>query len=153
MILYVQLVCSFSHSYLHMDPGLVQFFFCITEQSEFFLVSPMKIKNVGFVVCSSPPPQWKTFVFTDIGCFLQLCLFCIVFYLASLFLLFGTKPLPQMLLPETVASCLQYRKAWPLALEKAMFVSSFWNLILEPFCWPGGLRHRCLLFSMNRTFV
>lgn len=152
MILYV-LVCSFSHSYLHMDPVLDHvsgFSFVSLNKVSFSWSSQWRSRMwVLLFVLPHPHNERLYFVFADIDCFLQTCLFCMVLHLASPFLLFGTKPL----LPETIASCLQYRKAWPLDLEKAMFVSSFWNLILEPLYWPGGLRGHCLLFSVNRTFA
>lgn len=54
---------------------------------------------MGFVVCSfffSPPHNERLYfsVFTDIDYLLHICLFYIVPDLASLFLLFETKPLP-----------------------------------------------------------
>ena len=114
------------------------------------LCGPVRRHTIAFVVCSSPPPQWKTWLCFHRQRLLSTDLsFLYSLHLASPFLLFGTKALP----PETVASCLQYRKAWPLDLEKAMLVSSFWNLILETFYWPGGLRGHCLLFAVNRTFA
>lgn len=107
-------------------------------------------RECGFCCLFFPTPTMKDFTlfYLNIDCFLQTCLFCMVLHLASPFLLLEPNP-PT----ETVASYLQYRKAWPLDLEKAMFVSSFWNLILEPLYWPGGLRGHCLLFSVNRTFA
>ena len=52
-------VCSFSHSYLHMDPVLDQFFFCITEYSEFFLGLANGDRECGFCCLFFPSPTMK----------------------------------------------------------------------------------------------
>ena len=92
--------------------------------------------NMGFCCwfCSIPLAHNERLYFsvsTDRDCFLQICLFCVVPYLASLSPLSETVLLPQMLLPETTALCLQHKKAWLLTLRKvflfALFeICSFW---------------------------
>lgn len=119
---------------LYIDSVVAQFCFVFVPLNKvslcFFLSSQWRQAMWVFVVCSVPSvflPHNERLYFpfsTYIDCFLQICLFCVVPHLTLLSLLFGTKLLSQMLPPETVASCLQYKNVWPLPLEGGRFVSS-----------------------------
>lgn len=89
VILYV-LVCSFSHSYLHMDPVLdhVSWFSFVSLNKVSFLFWSSQWRSRMWVllfVLPHPHNERLYFVFADIDCFLQTCLFCMVLHLASPF--------------------------------------------------------------------
>lgn len=91
--------------------------------------------GVYFILFSNPA-QWKTLVL----CFYNYRLLSTnmsLLYSSSfslMFCAFWDQLLPQMLLPETVALHLHYKKARFLAWEEGMFVSSLWNVqLLGPF--------------------